>query len=147
MDTEENPMSEPYPFRFNTDREGLAKVLGELELQIMEVLWRRDCATVRDVYQRLKEFREVAYTTIMTVMSRLFEKGLLVRDKVGNAYSYRATSSRDDFAESAVRRIVTSLLKEFTPSAMSQFVDYFDQADPDKLDELARLIAAKKKGQ
>jgi len=97
----------PYPFRFNTDRDGLAKVLGELELQIMEVLWRKDCATVRDVYERLKQSREVAYTTVMTVMSRLFEKGLLARDKVGNAYSYRATSSRDEFAQSAVRRIVT----------------------------------------
>ena len=138
-------MPEAYPFRFNTDRDGLAKVLGELELQIMEVLWRKDCATVRDVYERLKQSREVAYTTVMTVMSRLFEKGLLARDKVGNAYSYRATSSRDEFAQSAVRRIVTSVLKEFTPSAMSQFVDYFDQADPDRLEELARLIEAKKR--
>ena len=61
------------------------------ELAIMKVVWRREQVTVRDVYETLLERRRVAYTTVMTVMNVLEEKGHLRKSKVDRAYVYRPT--------------------------------------------------------
>ena len=57
----------------------------------MKVIWRREQATVRDVYETLRERRRIAYTTVMTVMNVLEEKGYLQKTKVDRAYLYRPT--------------------------------------------------------
>lgn len=61
------------------------------ELAIMKVIWRRDRATVRDVYETLRERRAIAYTTVMTMMNVLEEKGYLAKARVDRAYVYRPT--------------------------------------------------------
>lgn len=61
------------------------------ELAIMKVIWRRDRATVRDVYETLRERRSIAYTTVMTMMNVLEEKGYLAKTRVDRAYVYRPT--------------------------------------------------------
>ena len=70
--------------------------LGELERAVMDVLWSRsDTAwTVRDVSTN---FPEHAYTTIMTVLSRLRDKGFVREEKVGRANVYRQTASREEY--------------------------------------------------
>ena len=57
----------------------------------MKVIWRREQATVRDVYETLRERRRIAYTTVMTVMNVLEEKGYLQKTKADRAYLYRPT--------------------------------------------------------
>jgi predicted transcriptional regulator len=59
------------------------------ELAIMKIVWRLDRATVRDVYETLRERREVAYTTVMTMMKILEEKKYLKKTRVDRAYEYR----------------------------------------------------------
>jgi BlaI family transcriptional regulator, penicillinase repressor len=61
------------------------------ELAVMKIVWRRGQATVRDVYETLRERRRVAYTTVMTVMNVLEEKGHLEKTKADRAYVYRPT--------------------------------------------------------
>lgn len=61
------------------------------ELAIMKVIWRREQATVRDVYETLRERRAIAYTTVMTMMNVLEEKGYLAKARVDRAYVYRPT--------------------------------------------------------
>lgn len=61
------------------------------ELAIMKVIWRRERATVRDVYETLRERRAIAYTTVMTMMNVLEEKGYLAKTRVDRAYVYRPT--------------------------------------------------------
>jgi BlaI family transcriptional regulator, penicillinase repressor len=61
------------------------------ELVVMQVVWRRQQATVRDVYETLRERRPIAYTTVMTVMNVLEEKGYLEKTKADRAYVYRPT--------------------------------------------------------
>ena len=61
------------------------------ELAIMKVIWRREQATVREVYETLRERRSIAYTTVMTMMNVLEEKGYLAKARVDRAYVYRPT--------------------------------------------------------
>ena len=64
------------------------------ELAIMKVVWRLESATVRDVYEAFRKKRPVAYTTVMTMMKILEEKGYLKKTRVDRAYEYRPSKPR-----------------------------------------------------
>ena len=81
----------------------------------------------------------------MTVMSRLAEKGLLKKIKSGAAFLYHASVSREDFTQSTVKKVITELLGDFAAPTISQFVEALDDDEPDKIEELARLIEEKRK--
>lgn len=104
--------------------------LGELEQRIMESLWQKEAATVREVFDVIKIKRRIAYTTVMTVMNRLVEKGLLRRKSQGTCFCYQPTESRDLFLVNASRRAIDDLLKSFGPVAVSSFIDRLDETDP-----------------
>jgi predicted transcriptional regulator len=71
--------------------------LGELERVVMDQLWAADRAlTVRDVHEQLSTTRDLAYTTVMTVLDRLAKKGLTQRQRDGKAWLYRATGPREE---------------------------------------------------
>ncbi|MGH2536345.1 MAG: BlaI/MecI/CopY family transcriptional regulator [Candidatus Promineifilaceae bacterium] len=118
---------------------GAEKLLGKLELQIMRIAWERDAVTVRDVLAALAEDRPLAYTTVMTVMGRLAEKGWLTVEKQGRAYLYRATHPRQEAEAEAVGRVMRALLDDFGDLAVAQFVKELDEVDPDQLARLAEL--------
>ena len=107
---------------FKPHQVGLRKVLGDLEADIMDVIWEKDRVMVRDVHRELLTRRELAYTTVMTVMGRLVDKGILVREPVGNAYAYMAVDSRQDFMDQVAREVVDGLMAEFAEPALSHFV-------------------------
>jgi predicted transcriptional regulator len=94
--------------------------LGPLEAEVMAVLWQADAPlSVRDVVERLNAGRAapLAYTTVMTVLSRLAGKGILVREQQGRGFVY--TPAMADTAEIAVRGV----LAEFGDAALARFVD------------------------
>jgi BlaI family transcriptional regulator, penicillinase repressor len=76
------------------------------ELAIMKVVWRLDKATVRDVYEAFREQRTVAYTTVMTMMKILEEKGFLKKTQVDRAYVYRPARPRQQVVGAMVRDFV-----------------------------------------
>jgi len=76
------------------------------ELAIMKVVWRLDKATVRDVYEALREKRPVAYTTVMTMMKILEEKGYLKKALVERAHVYRPAQRRQQVVGAMVRDFV-----------------------------------------
>ena len=123
-------------------RNQLDGVLGPLETDVMEAVWQRGEATVRDVHAALAGDRDIAYTTVMTTMTRLAAKGLLVRDTTGLAHRYRAALSRDEYARSTVHSVVDWLVGSFPEPAMSYFVDVVGDEDPDRLAALRARIAA-----
>jgi BlaI family transcriptional regulator, penicillinase repressor len=73
------------------------------ELAIMKVVWRLEKATVRDVYETLRENRDIAYTTVMTMMKILEEKGYLKKTRVDRAYEYRPSKPRHQVIGAMVR--------------------------------------------
>ena len=82
--------------------------LGELETAVLELLWD-ECAgdddlSVREVADRLP----LAYTTVMTVLAHLYDKGAVTREKVGRGYRYRPARSREDFGADALGELLRS---------------------------------------
>ena len=73
------------------------------ELTIMKIVWRRKNATVRDVYEALQEKRQVAYTTVMTMMRILEEKGFLKKTIVERTHVYRPAKPREQVVGAMVR--------------------------------------------
>ncbi|MET7460191.1 BlaI/MecI/CopY family transcriptional regulator [Nonomuraea sp. NPDC005501] len=81
--------------------------LGELESAIMDRMWaRRRPASVREVFEDLKQERTIAYTTVMTVMDKLHTKGLLKRRPVGRAYVYEPVASKEAYTADLMRTVL-----------------------------------------
>ena len=88
--------------------------LGDLERAVMEHLWASsaehlDGATVREVLERFDGQREIAYTTVMTVLDRLSKKSVVTRQLDGRAWLYTPTHTRVDLYELAIRDIMAEL--------------------------------------
>lgn len=120
------------------------KPLGELEAAIMTVLWAESPLVVRDVHARLRRRPALAYTTVMTVLDRLHAKGLVARVKEGKAFVYRPRISQEmwmgQHAASALRH------GNAPPSngVLMAFLDSAEKADPELVERLSRMLAARK---
>lgn len=113
---------------------------GELEAAIMDVVWATpDRLLVRDVWARLNEDRELAYTTVQTVMDILYRKGWLTREKDGRAYRYWATASREEYAASLLGQVLQA-----SGDKTVALVRLFEQLDPDEVGELRAALDALK---
>ncbi len=125
---------------FKPHKIGYKKVLGDLEADIMKVVWKHNRVTVRDVYEQLRLEKTLAYTTVMTIMGRLAEKGLLQKEPQGNAFVYTPTISEDDFGRQVVSEVLDGLLEEFAEPAISHMVDKLGSEDNEKLSKLEQII-------
>ncbi len=125
---------------FKPHKIGLRKVLGDLEVDIMQIAWQEEKSTVRDVYEKLRLKREIAYTTVMTIMSRLAEKKLLEKEESGNSLIYRPTVTEQEFAQKVVSEVLDGLLEGFAEPALSHFVDRMSNEDEQKIAKLEALI-------
>ena len=100
------------------------KPLAELETEIMTILWDLESASVRAVVDRLRKKREVAYTTIMTTMSRLHAKGVLKRNQdASGAYIYTPAEDKQNFLAHVSGNMINNLLNNFGDVAVAQFID------------------------
>ncbi len=120
---------------------GLAKVLGDLEARVMRAVWDLGRpATARRVHERVLDEHSVAIHTVITVLNKLVEKGLLRRGKRGELLHYEACLSEEEFMSQASRRLMEGILS-FGPQAVTaSFVDVLADRDPAQLAELARLV-------
>ncbi len=128
-------------FRFSPTKDGLVKVLGPLETEIMQILWQEGSSTVKKVHRKLSQQRDIAYTTVMTTMSRLADKGVLNRERDGLAYVYTPVISEDEFVNLVVRQVLDGLLDDYSDTAISYMVDYLAHNNPSELRRLQREIA------
>lgn len=122
----------------------LAEVLGPLEAEVMEVVWQRDEVTVRDVHKALKAKRSIAYTTVMTTLGRLTDKGLLQRVEGQPAHHYSPLVSREQYARSTVKSVVDWLVSHFPDPAVAYLVDKAREEDEDVIDRLRSAIEERK---
>lgn len=103
---------------------GLTSRMGDLERAVMEALWSADerWATVREVHAALAADRDIAYTTVMTVMDRLAKKGLVEQERNGRAYHYRAAASRGEMTADLMREALDDFAEHDRRSALVAFV-------------------------
>ena len=118
--------------------------LGEAELETLRVLWDRGACTVREVLEALHASgRKVAYTTVLTTLTRLEQKRFVASNKSGMAYVYQAKISRDSVVRTRVGSLVQQLFdgapgslvvqlmesERFTPEELAQFRALIDRLD------------------
>lgn len=114
--------------------------LGDLEQAIMNVLWAADGAnglTVREVLDGLTG-RELAYTTVMTVLSRLETKGMTTRERDGRAWRYLPATTRESLTAEAMRSPLHDLSNEDRQAAILHFLA---EASADDLDAVREAMA------
>ena len=136
---------EPDINTFRTDRPGIRKVLGDLEAEIMELVWQRPIdqgTTVRDIFEVLYARRHLAYTTVMNTMTRLAKKQLLRVEKKEHGYIYYPTSTQQEFVSRFVGRILEDLFVSFSGETMESIKALQRQEQPTQaqqiLDEITR---------
>jgi predicted transcriptional regulator len=111
-------------------------VLAPLESEVMEELWERGERTVREVLEALNaRSRPRAYTTILTVMQRLHEKGLLRREWHGGRHVYGPAVSRDEYAAAEVG----ALISEYGDAALAHFARAMSSLDEKRREQIRRL--------
>jgi predicted transcriptional regulator len=133
---------------FRRPRAAVESALGQLERGILERLWSlgRE-ASVRELQDAFSG--TLAYTTLMTTLDRLFKKGLLDRRREGRAFLYRPRVTPEQLRQELAADVIDSLLGQGSEAArplMSTFIDAVEVRDAALLDELERLIRARKRG-
>ncbi len=99
----------------------LENTLGPLESEVMKVIWDKDRVTVRDVLIKFTDERSVAYTTIMTVMDHLYQKGFLARKKIKKTYLYFPVIKKTHAIETSLSQIFIDLTSNYGKNKVLYF--------------------------
>ena len=123
---------------------GKKTVLTDQELEIMKIVWQLDTATVRDVYEDLLKTRKIAYTTVMTMMGILEQKGRLTKTVRDRAYVYSPTESQGEVVGNMVQEFVKRV---FDGSAKPLLVHLAEdkKISQKELDEISELLKKKRR--
>jgi predicted transcriptional regulator len=127
-------------FRLRPGKKGIELRLHELEAAIMDVVWTQKWSSfaVGDVLAILEKRRDIAYTTVMTTVARLHDKGLLDRERDGKRYLYSPKLTREEFLQSTAREVLDEAVSGH--QAMAMLAEKVSEASAGELDELEALI-------
>ena len=119
----------------------VSEMLGPLEAEVMEIIWAKGPLLVSQIEEVLNERRSdpLAYKTVLTICTRLDEKGLLAHEKEGRAFRYGPVKSEAEFVEQQSSKAAEAMLNRFGDVALSTFVDQV-AADPAQLAALRDLL-------
>lgn len=106
----------------------------------MDFLWNGGEGEAKAVHLALGKKRGITLNTIQSTLKRLYEKGLLARDKVSHAHVYRACASREEFQRGALGELVGALMGGEADAMVSAFVDLTERAGPKHLERLEKLV-------
>ncbi len=119
---------------------------GDLEEKVMEFLWETGSGSVREVRQYLGE-NKFAHTTVMTVMDRLYKKGILKREKEGKGYRYYPVISREQFEAEVAKKVVKDMLKSSPSTAVAAFEGLIEELPEEEIDRIRKLFEEKIKNE
>jgi predicted transcriptional regulator len=112
----------------------VARYLGELQAQVMEILWQAERGlTVRELSQELaRRRRKLAYTTVLTLARRLWSRGILHREQAGRGYRYTPAKGREEFLISLSDELIDRLLTDFGEVALARLDSRLGQLDHER---------------
>ncbi|MFQ5819971.1 MAG: BlaI/MecI/CopY family transcriptional regulator [Candidatus Heimdallarchaeota archaeon] len=124
--------------------------LGPLELAIMQLMWKNQSSTVREIYEELKKQRKIKITTVSTTMNRLHEKGLLNREmrtgKGGIFYIYKVKTTKEGFERETSKTLADQLFQTLGSSATLRIIEELSKKyNEDELDKLLQELEKLKK--
>ncbi|PAL15121.1 BlaI/MecI/CopY family transcriptional regulator [Peribacillus simplex] len=131
---------------FKYDEVGLNRFFGPLEANIMEYLWDKDEQSIKAVQQSLELDKPINFNTVMTVMNRLVEKGILEKRSEGRLSLFRPVQSKEEFFEEQSKKLTENLLDEFGGAVISHMLDAMKDADQGLIEKLEQKIQSLKKG-
>jgi predicted transcriptional regulator len=114
--------------------------LGELEQQIMDIVWEQKHCSARDVLTKLKQEKKLAYTTVATILQRLFDKGLLIRKEDKSGYIYSPKLSKAKYSKNIVQSFLKNFINSFGDTAIASFADSIDKLPTQKRDYFLKLL-------
>lgn len=118
---------------------------GDLEYAVLATLWDLGSGTARDIHARVGARDNLAYTTTAKVLDRLHAKGLVSRALAGKAFVYQPKAKREHIVRGLARKMLLRLLGPQPAPAIATLVDAVESVDPKLLDELARLVEARRR--
>jgi BlaI family transcriptional regulator, penicillinase repressor len=111
----------------------------ESELEILQVLWEKDQASVREVHEELQTLKDVGYTTTLKLMQIMFEKGLVKRDDSFKTHIYQASVSKEKTQKHLVGKMINTLFGGSPTELVLQALGNH-KASPAELEEIQRLL-------
>jgi predicted transcriptional regulator len=121
--------------------------LGPLEAEILQIIWDLGTVAVKDVHDRIlsNPERELAYTSVTTVLQRLAQKGWLVCDKQGKTHLWLALISREEAQALRAYEQLNQFLAIGNPDVVAAFADKLDQASVEQIEAIAERLRAIRK--
>jgi|SRR5438093_9744612 len=108
------------PRRQRESPDPVVRYLGDQQAAVMELFWHRESGTVREIATELNKTRTLAYTTVLTLVSRLWARGLLTRERDGRGFRYRNATSRDEFLGKLSDELIDRLFDDFGAVAVAR---------------------------
>ena len=124
--------------RQRQSRDPVARYLGDLQAAVMEIFWRRESATVREVADELNKKRSLAYTTVLTLVSRLWSRGFLEREPEGRGFRYWPTNARDDFLTDLSDELIDRLFTDFGAIGVARVGERLNELSAQEKQRLTR---------
>ena len=131
--------------KFKMNESGLNRFFGPLEAKIMDILWNDMDMTIKEVQQVLDQEKLTNFNTVMTVMNRLVEKGILQKRVEGRASVYKPVLSRGEFLNTQSKEMTNELMDEFGNVVVSHMLDALEDVDEDLVAKLEQKILEWKK--
>ncbi|WP_391119809.1 BlaI/MecI/CopY family transcriptional regulator [Psychrobacillus sp. L3] len=131
--------------KFKINESGLNRFFGPLEAKIMDILWNDVKMTIKDVQQVLNREKLTNFNTVMTVMNRLVEKGILQKRVEGRSFLYQPIQTRHEFLNTQSREMTNELMDEFGSVVVSHMLDALEDVDDALVAKLELKIKELKK--
>jgi len=118
----------------------------EVELELLRVLWDKDAATVRELYEVVSQQRALGYTSVLKTLQIMTEKGLVERTEAGKAHIYRAVASQEE-TQNQLLRDLSARLFAGSAAQLAMHALAMEPASAEELEEIRRIIRQKKERQ
>lgn len=116
------------------------KAHGELELQVMNILWENQECGVHDVFNEIKKERAIAYTTVATILQRLHDKGLVYKKEDIKYYLYSPKLSKQEYSTQIAKNFIDKFVNSFGETAISSFAESVETLPDTSKKRLLKLI-------
>lgn len=122
-----------------------APLQGDLQVQVMHAVWRLEAAAVDTVREALPPRHQSSYNTVQTVLNRLAERGLLVRERQGKRYVYRAAMSEGEYVSQSIRQALAGASADARHTALAHLIGGLEPAELSSLRRRGKAIERRRR--
>ena len=108
------------------------KSISELEQVVMDIVWELKGCSVRDVVEKLESTRKLAYTTVATILQRLYDKGMVERKESKQGYTYYPKLSKQSYSKKLAKSFLGNFFKSYGDTAIASFAETIDELPEEK---------------